>query len=115
MLTTQISPVRIAGTIAVLHPRLRLIDRTIAHIDTEIRLNIEQFAVLQELIGPETIGLLSMPCQLQTSRSLLYWPHTIKPVIATNKITARPTQYRYPQRLQSLYNIAPEAIFITER
>src|SRR5579883_631722 len=94
ILTAQIGPVGIAGSITVLNPGLGLIHRASSHIDANIRFAINSTTISDELISAETIRLLTMPGQFDTPGSLLQRPDTICPMIPTDEIATRPAQQR---------------------
>ena len=86
----QVCPIGITRAVAVLNPRLGLIHCAGSHIDADVRLRAEGPAVLDEFVGSESVGLLCVPGKVHATGTLFHRPHTIRPVIATHKITTRP-------------------------
>ena len=62
-------PLCIAGFVRILHPFAGFIDRSQPCVDTEIWLYTDTLAILEELIGAETIRLQISPCVVRSRLS----------------------------------------------
>jgi hypothetical protein len=115
VLSSQIGPRGVPGPVAVLHPRLGLVHRPRAHVDADERLGAEHAAVLDELVGAESVGLLRVPGQLAAPETLRPGADTVEPVVAADEVAARPPQDRNAQRPGGVEDVAPEAALVAER
>ncbi len=115
MRASQVRPRRIAGAVAVFHPRLRLVHGARAHVDADVGLGAHRATILDELVGAEPIRLLRIPGELAPARPIVDRSHAIPPVVSADEIAAGPSQDGYAQRSYRIEHITPEPSLVTER
>ena len=114
VLSAQVGPVRVARAVAVLHPGLRLIHRAGAHVDHDERVGPERPAILDELVGAESVRLFPVPGKLDPAGPLLHGAYTVEPVVAADEVPAGPPQYGHAKRAEGLEYVPPEATLVAE-
>src|SRR5262249_2888341 len=115
VLPAQIGPVRVAGAVAVLDPGLGLVHRARPHVHADVGLGAQPPAVLDELVGPEAVGLLGVPGQFGAPRTVGHRPHAVQPVVAADEVAAPPSQDRDARRANSLQHVESEAAGVAQR
>ena len=80
-----------------------------ACVDRDVRVNAEQPAEREKLIGAHVVGLHSMPHGIKNRRPLVDVAHAVAPLIRGNKIAAGKTQNPKPQLFKCGDNLRPKA------
>ena len=99
--------------IAVLKQIASVSDTAGTQIDCHHNLRINCLRPLCKLIDTDLIRLKAAPCQLQTSRALVYRPYAVLPYKAGYKVSTWITYDRYIQLLYQLHDITAETVLIS--
>ena len=111
----EVRPVGVPGAVAVLHPGLGLVHRARAHVHADVRLRVEDPAVLDELVRAEAVRLLRVPRELAAPRPVAGRADAVGPVVPAHEVAARPAEHRHAERADRLQHVPPEAARIAER
>jgi hypothetical protein len=74
----------------------------------EQRLRADGAAALDELVGPEAIGLLRIQGQLAAARAILNGSDAVPPVIAADEVASGPAENGHTQSPGGVQHVAPK-------
>ncbi len=115
VLTAEIGPVGVTGTVAVFNPALGFVLGASTEVEADIWLGTEYTAVLDKLGGAKAVWFFGMPGKLHTSRTAVTRADAVLPVIAAGEITTRPAQNGEEKRPKSFKHVSAQTSFIAQR
>ena len=104
----EVRPVGAPGAVAVLDPRLGFVHGARAHVDADVRLGVEDAAVLEKFVRAEAVRLLRVPRELAPARPVRRRPDAVEPVIPAHEVPARPPEHGDPERADRVQHVPPE-------
>src|ERR1700722_12983881 len=115
VLTTQIGKLAARRMVAIFNEAPRLVGAASAEIDAEHRFNVDLAAPIDELIGPEGVGLGREPGEIEPARPLRRGTDAILPIIAREEVAAGIAHDRDAKLLCQIGDVLAKALRVGGR
>jgi hypothetical protein len=115
VLATTVGPVAAGRGVAVLDPGQGLREVPGPHVEADVGSRTQLSTVLEELVGPEPVGLDSTPGQLEPLRAAVAGPDAVGPKIVADEVAPGPTQDAQAQRAEQIQDIGAKTPTVAQR